>query len=92
MLFLHLDFVFINVFMECFRQKKTFICFGQKKDTIVKLLIACEYMTCHISYVYTYRKTFNISRILVGKSIVDNSDVVGASPAGAAPTTSSFST
>ena len=41
---------------------------------------------------YTYRKTSNISRTLVGDKIVDNSDVVGASPVGAAPTTSSFST
>ena len=39
-----------------------------------------------------YRKTSNISRTLVGNKIVDNSDVVGASPIGAAPTTSSFST
>ena len=40
----------------------------------------------------TYRKTSNISRTLVGNKIVDNSDVVGASPVGAAPTTTSFST
>ena len=39
---------------------------------------------------YSYRKTSNISRTLVGNKIVDNSDVVGASPVGAAPTTSSF--
>ena len=39
-----------------------------------------------------YRKTSNISRTLVGNRIIDNSDVVGASPVGAAPTTSSFST
>ena len=39
-----------------------------------------------------YRKTSNISRTLVGNEIVYNSDVVGASPVGAAPTTSSFST
>ena len=38
-----------------------------------------------------YRKTSNISRTLVGNKVVDNSDVVGASPVGAAPTTSSFS-
>ena len=37
-----------------------------------------------------YRKSSNISRTLVGNKIVDHSDVVGASPAGAAPTTSSF--
>ena len=39
----------------------------------------------------SYRKTSNISRTL-GNKIIDNSDVVGASPVGAAPTTSSFST
>ena len=39
-----------------------------------------------------YRKTSNISRTLAGNKIIDNSDVVGASPVGAAPTTSSFST
>ena len=39
-----------------------------------------------------YRKTSNIRRTIVGNEIVDHSDVVGASPDGAAPTTSSFST
>ena len=39
-----------------------------------------------------YHKVSNISRTLVGNNIVDHSDVVGASPVGAAPTTSSFST
>ena len=39
-----------------------------------------------------YRKVSNIRRTLVGNEIVDHSDVVGASPVGAAPTTSSFST
>ena len=39
-----------------------------------------------------YRKIYNIRRTLVGYKIVDHSDVVGASPVGAAPTTSSFST
>ena len=39
-----------------------------------------------------YRKVSNISRTLVGNKIVDHSDVVGAAPVGAAPTTSSFST
>ena len=41
---------------------------------------------------WTYRKVSNIRRTLVGNKIVDHSDVVGASPVGAAPTTSSFST
>ena len=39
-----------------------------------------------------YHKTSNIRRTLVVTKIVDHSDVVGASPVGAAPTTSSFST
>ena len=39
-----------------------------------------------------YRKTSNISRTLESNKIVDYSDVVRASPVGAAPTTSSFST
>ena len=39
-----------------------------------------------------YLQVSNISRTLVGNQIVDHSDVVGASPVGAAPTTSSFST
>ena len=39
-----------------------------------------------------YRQTSDIRGTLVGSDIVDHSDVVGASPVGAAPTTSSFST
>ena len=39
-----------------------------------------------------YRQVSNIRRTLEGNKIVDHSDVVGASPVGAAPTTSSFST
>ena len=38
-----------------------------------------------------YPQTSNIRCTLVGNKIVDHSDVVGASPVGAAPTTSSFS-
>ena len=41
---------------------------------------------------YMYRQVSNISRTLVGNTIVDHSDVVEASPVGAAPITSSFST
>ena len=44
------------------------------------------------THIHMYRKTSNISRTLVGNKIVDNSDVIGASPVGAAPTTSSLST
>ena len=37
-----------------------------------------------------YRQTSNIRHTVVGNEIVDHSDVVGAAPVGAAPTTSSF--
>ena len=40
----------------------------------------------------SYCQVSDIRRTLVGNEIVDHSDVVGASPVGAAPTTSSFST
>ena len=39
-------------------------------------------------YITIYHKTSNISCTLVGNKIVDHSDVVGASPVSAAPTTS----
>ena len=45
----------------------------------------------HTGTFQTYRQVSNVSRTLVGNYIVDHSDVVGASPVGAAPTTSSFS-
>ena len=38
-----------------------------------------------------YHQTSNMKCTLVGNEVVDHSDVVGASPVGAAPTTSSFS-
>ena len=48
-------------------------------------------MQCHDS-AHIKRKVSNTSRTLVGNKIVDHSDVVGAAPVGAAPTTSSFAT
>ena len=41
---------------------------------------------------FDYRQVSNISRTLAGYKIFDHSDVVGAPPVSAAPTTSSFST
>ena len=46
----------------------------------------------HLVSVDKFRQTSNIRHTWVGNKIVDHSDVVGASPVGAAPTTSSFST
>ena len=42
------------------------------------------------SVIMNYRQVSNIRCTLLGNKIVDHSDVVGASPVGAAPTTSSF--
>ena len=44
--------------------------------------------TCYTGTALIYRKTSNIRHTLVGNKIVDHSDVVGASPVGAAPTAS----
>ena len=53
----------------------------------------CTFEPDTITHIFqAYRKTANIRCTLVGNKIVDHSDVVGASPVGAAPTTSSFST
>ena len=41
---------------------------------------------------YNYRQVSYIRRTLLANKIVDHSDVVAASPVGAAPTTSSFTT
>ena len=49
---------------------------------------ASSLRTCEIRY----RKTSDIRCTLVGYVIVDQSDVVGASPVGAAPATSSLLT
>ena len=56
-----------------------------------KMTAYCYYQTVIMAR-EEYRQVSNIRRTLVGNWIVDHSDVVGASPVGAAPTTSSFST
>ena len=50
----------------------------------------CYYIL--LRFIVEYRQVSNIWRTLAGYKIVDHSDIVGASPVGAAPTTSSFST
>ena len=62
---------------------------GDLQEMVNALHTNCSVFIIQLDY---YRKTSNISRTSVGNNIVDNSDVVGASPVGAAPTTSSFST
>ena len=49
-------------------------------------------MLQQVDDMYTYCQTPKISHTLFGNKLVDHSDVDGASPVGAAPTTPSFST
>ena len=50
------------------------------------------YKTQNIECRHIYPQPSNKIRMLVGNKIVDHSDVIGASPVSATPTTSSFST
>ena len=62
---------------------------------ILKTTLPMHFLDRKLSYCgsnFIYRKVSNISHTLVGTKIVDQSDVVGASPVGATPNTSSFST
>ena len=64
-------------------------------NQLVTAIVWTNYVFTHCSLhddISTYHKTSNIRRTVAGNKIVDHSDVVGASPVGAAPTTSSFST
>ena len=65
---------------------------GRAISSISKLELAC-YDSKFVCEVWNnYRQTFNIRCTSVRNKVVEYSDVVGASPVGAAPTTSSFST
>ena len=57
-------------------------------SVIIRLLLNKSQKKDHL----WYHKISNIRRTLTCNKLVDHSDVVGASPVGAAPTTSSFST
>ena len=65
---------------------------GPKKSAIRLIIITIFENSFQYICNKMYRQVSNISRTLVGNKIVDNSDVVGASPVGTAPTTSSLST
>ena len=55
-------------------------------------LVAKFWLPNLVLYQTDYRQVSNIRRTSVGNKIFDHLDLVGASPVGAAPTTSSFST
>ena len=81
-----------RVMVQCFDMHMVSV-LNTHKNTYVLFsftLLWLHYSSWLINVMYS--KTSNISRTLVGSKIVDHSDVVGAAPVGAAPTTSSFST
>ena len=55
-------------------------------------VMICSIGMTSAEYKSDYRQISNIRRTLLDNKLVVRSDVIGASPAGAAPTTSSFST
>ena len=59
------------------------VVWNKQVKTVITLLL--------IIIFYAYRQTSDINRAWVGNTILDHLDVVGASPVGTAPTTSSFS-
>ena len=73
----HLDQEIVNIFLRRFLRFSAFYCANTSAngDTLFDM----------------YSQTFNISHTLAGNKLVGHSNVVGASPVGAAPTTSSFS-
>ena len=65
---------------------------GGEVNSLTPGIYGCNFNTNYQTHFSEYRQTSNISCTLVGNKVVDHSDVVGASPVGAAPTTPSFST
>ena len=73
-------------------QSRTKQYLSSQKCTTLYFEIMCFLQMCSYHPIWTYHQTSNIRCTLVGNKIVDHSDVVGASPVGAAPTTSSLMT
>ena len=65
---------------------------GLVQDCSNSIANALELLVLVQFFKFMYCQTSDTRSTSVGNEIVDNSDVVGASPVGAAPTTSSFST
>ena len=66
---------------------------SQNEICLKILKLQCQNtMQSRVWNLFIYRQVSNIRRTLVRNKLVDHSDVVGASPVGAAPTTSEWST
>ena len=80
---------FHNLAAKCFvNSLECIMCARRTPRYLIKALLSQHKMACAI---LRYHQISYISRTLVGNVIVDYSYVVGTSPAGAAPTASSFS-
>ena len=85
--------------VECLLCLDIIMSMGQCKKDVTSLHLSYTNLLMYIA-VYDmswcklskYRQVSNIRRTWVGNEIVHHSDVIGASPVGAAPTPSSFST
>ena len=69
-----------------------YVVYNKSLEKVRVCMIADYHQTSNICMIADYYQTSNIRCTLVGNKLVDHSDVFGASPVGAAPTTSSFST
>ena len=84
--------------ITCFREKATSLdSIGTSKIMHMARILTCFVVVLQLpnlptSHEITDNTVNPLSRTLVGNKLVDHSDVVGASPVGAAPTTSSSST
>ena len=85
------EYIFLGFFQQLRRRNVLlFDCYDPMVARLTTKHFA--YWKSGLIVIDTYRKTSNIRRTLIGNKIIDYSDIVGASPVGAAPTTSSFLT
>ena len=78
--------VWINQYLDCLFNETAF---NSLQDTTLWIMLVWSHIDTGKEI---NRKISNIKRALVDNKFGDHSDVVGISPVGAAPTTSSFQT
>ena len=81
--------MFLRISLTCFNNVRLA---KNNSEAFRQFSVELQYLQCVSNVLSIYRQISNIGRTLECNKLVDHSDVVGASPVGAAPTTSSFST
>ena len=81
----------LDIFLYKWQRNCHWILVDLRGSCVLASAIHCMYSLCMFMYC-TYRQASNVNHPLVGSKIVDHSNVAGASPVGAAPTTSPLST